>query len=178
MLVSCDRCQEVDCPNPFNERDLLWLPYSIGDKLVFIDLNSSDSLIYNITNNESDKVELTEDSAPYCIVGCFYHNFVSVDRIFSDGEEEKIAFGMDKSLIEYRLGCSARINNGPEFKFADAIRLDSISVNNYYIKDVYKYICNPEQEKVAETYMHQGMGLVKIVFRDGQSFELVEHIKK
>jgi len=34
------------------------------------------------------------------------------------------------------------------------------------------------QEKVAETYMHQGMGLVKIVFRDGQSFDLVEHIQK
>jgi hypothetical protein len=46
-----------------------------------------------------------------------------------------------------------------------------------YIKDVYKYKCKPEQDEVAETYMHQGMGLVKIVFRNGQEFELVEHRK-
>lgn len=176
MLISCDTCEEVDCPPPFTNEDLLWLPYSVGDKLVFLEKNSSDSLIYSIRSKKRERNEPTELGAPYCITACYYHISVLGDRKFSNGEEERIGFGMDKTIREFRLGSNARTNSESEFKLSDAIHLDSLVVNGTYIKDVYKYACKPEQEKVAETYMHQGLGLVKIILRDGQEYELVEHI--
>jgi hypothetical protein len=63
------------------------------------------------------------------------------------------------------------------FDLRHAIKLDTASINGNLLEDVYHYECYPQQEEVAETYVKQGIGLVKIVFRNGQEFELVEHIK-
>jgi len=173
LLISCDPCQEVDCSNPFTDEELSWLPYDYSDKLIFLETNSKDSLTYRVIYKESGKREPKELGAPYCITSCFYQMSITGNRKFSNGEEDRFGFGMDNVLNKLKLTAGPNY----EFNLDDAVHLDSIFVNNKYIKDVYQYICKPEQTKVAETYMHQGMGLVKIVFRDGQEFELVEHIK-
>ncbi len=177
LLISCDPCPEVDCANPFTDEELLWLPYSEGDKLIFLELNSSDSLIYRINYKQSGKYEPKQEGAPYCITDCFYQLSVTGNGILSNGEEERFGFGMYKFLHGFRLASGSGSNEEYEFNLLDAIYLDSLQVNDHYLKNVYKYTTYPMQEIVAETYMHQGKGLVKIKFRNGQDFELAEHIK-
>ena len=63
------------------------------------------------------------------------------------------------------------------FDYRKATILDTCSINGNLLNNVYQYICYPQQEELAETYVKKGIGLVKIVFRNGQEFELVEHIK-
>ena len=176
MLASCDTCEEIDCPPPFTSEELQWLPYSQGDTLVFLETNSLDSLIYTITFKEIELLKPRRAQSPYCQTACYYHTSVPGFRKFSTGEEESVFWGLDKFFGGYRLLNLAGISSEFEFSLADAIRLDSLAVNGIYITDVYKYVCHPKQEKVATSYMHRGMGLVKIVFRNGQEYELVEHI--
>lgn len=172
FLVSCNPCEEVDCPNPFTEEELSWLPYKYNDQLIFLEMDSSDSLVYRISYEEGGKREPKEAGSPYCITACFYSNNKSGERVFSNGEKERFGFGMQKFINRFIL-----IANGTEFDLSEAVLIDSIDISGNFVKDVYKYNCKSEQDKVAETYMHQGMGLVKIVFRNGQEFELVEHRK-
>ena len=177
LFISCDPCQEVDCPNPFTEEELLWLPYSEGDNLVFVNANTHDSLVYEIKTHNEEKLNPTEGFSPHCQTACFYQLRISGERVFLSGNVEWYGFAMDKTISGRRLVKQAGINPEFEFNLNDAVRLDSVSINNKYVKNVYQYTCKPEQNNVAKSYMHQGMGLVKIVFRDGQEFELVEHIK-
>jgi hypothetical protein len=174
LIVSCNPCEEVDCPYPFTEEEVKWIPYDVNDSLVFLELYSKDTLFYRITYKEKGKREPNEFSAPYCQSSCYYHFSVLGEYLFNHGTTTRFGFVMDKTLTELRL-----TSGGPKYKFnlSGAIIIDSLFINGLYIKDVYKYTCKPEQDEVSETYMHQGMGLVKIVFRTGQEFELVEHRK-
>lgn len=174
IFISCNPCEEVDCPNPFTEEELSWLPYKYNDQLIFLEKSLSDSLIYKISYKENGKRTPTENSSPYCQTSCYYHVSVLGEGVINIGTSDRFGFVMDKTLSELML-----TSGGPDYKFnfSGAIILDSLLINGLYIKDVYKYKCKPEQDEVAETYMHQGMGLVKIVFRDGRDYELVEHRK-
>lgn len=177
LLISCDTCDEVVCPSPFTNEELLWLPYSEGDKLLFLDINSTDSLIYRISHIESVRLEPTEDGAPYCTTDCLYQLSVTGDGDISNGDEDRFGFGMTKTISGFSLRSGSGDNSEYEFNLEDAIHMDSLLVNGQYLKNVYKYITYPMQEKVAETYVHQGKGLVKIKFRNGYDFELVEHYR-
>lgn len=181
LLISCDPCpEEIDCPNPFTDEELQWLPYLKGDKLVFLELNSSDSLIYDIHFAYNIERIYTDEYSPYCRSSCIYISEAEGKGTFTNDEEYYFGFEMIKSMKGFKLNSIASGQYGVLkrlFILEEAIHLDSLLVNGQYLKNVYKYITYPMQEIVAETYMHQGMGLVKIKFRDGQDFELAEHIK-
>ncbi len=175
FLVSCNPCEEVDCPNPFTVEEKRWLPYSYNDTVIFSETSSDDSFVYRVSYEQSGKHEERESGAPYCMKACVYLSNVLGEILYSNGLEDRLGFSMYKNLEKLHLSSGGF----PDFifKLEDSVQMDSVLINGQYLKDVYKYKCKPEQEKVAETYMHQGMGLVKIVFRDGQDYELVEHRK-
>ena len=186
VLFSCDPCEKAECPNPFTNRELQWVPYSEGDKLNMVEMNSSSTTTYNISYAKNGKSTISDDSSPYCESSCFYMFNVRVRGEFPN-EENEFTFEMVKtmngfdfniffgSVCYYFLGTGS--NKDRIFNLEETVHLDSLSINGQYIKDVYKYTTYPMQETVAETYMHRGLGLVKIKFRNGQDFELVEHIR-
>lgn len=184
ILVSCDPCEKAECPNPFTNRELQWVPYSEGDKLNMIEMNSSATTTYSINHIVNSKFTYKDDSSPYCERECLYLFDANVQGMFFDDEDD-ISFYMEKNINELNLYIHfgsdyyyfAAGKSKSLFNLEEAIHLDSLSINGQYIKDVYKYTTYPMQETVAETYMHQGLGLVKIKFRNGQDFELAEHIK-
>ena len=184
LLISCDPCEKAECPNPFTDKELHWVPYSEGDKLNMIEMNSSATTTYSINHISNNQFTYKDDSSPYCEVACRYIFDANVQELFFN-EEDGFSFYMVKDINELNLYLHfgsdyyyfAAGKTKSLFNLEESIHLDSLSINGQYIKDVYKYTTYPTQETVAETYMHQGLGLVKIKFRDGKDFELVEHIK-
>jgi hypothetical protein len=174
LLISCNPCEEVDCPNPFTEKEHSWLPYNENDSLLFLTTNSEETLLFIIESVKSEQLKPHDNTSPYCQVACLYRLYNYKRGFFENGQNTGFGFTLEKTIIKTNL-----TSDGPNYRFnlSEATILDSILINGLYIKDVYKYKCKPEQDEVAETYMHQGMGLVKIVFRNGQEYELVEHRK-
>lgn len=115
-----------------------------------------------------------------------YISFMQVEKEFF-GEDDTFTFEMVNTINELDLNIYIGpyiyyyLNGGKPgsclFNFGRADHIDSLLVNGIYLKNVYKYLTSPSQEIVAETYLHQGKGLVKITYRNGQEFELLEHIK-
>lgn len=183
ISISCDPCEEIDCANPFSENELGWLPYSEGDNLIFQDFNSTENLKYVVNYSQNSKRTIGDDSSPYCIIACKYIFNVTFNGVFNDHMHEftfdminTATSGLSLKVYDGTLGSHGRSLNSL-FNLKEAILIDSISINGNYLKNVYKYTTYPMQKTVAETYMHQGIGLVKLKFRNGQEFELVKHIK-
>lgn len=182
---SCNDCKNSSCPR-LNPEEASWFPYASHDSLIFKN-NENDSLLYFPIGHYGNGSNLYtppdgDECNKYCVAGIdIYSNYyINNVEIFS------CSFMMVRIKDSFYVIISPTLADGSfanhfdthsYFDLRHAIKLDTFSVNGHLLDNVYHYTCYPQQEEVAETFVKKGIGLVKIVFRDGQEFELVEHIK-
>ena len=178
LLNSC--CKNPACPKLTTE-EASWFPYSNVDTL-YLKNKVNDSLLYFPLKEFREWTSLRTPSDgdkcnKYCLAGLTVY-------YFDNTEEFSTSFDINRTekniyVVIHPYGGTIVSYFDPRYYFylGHAIKLDTLSINGNILENVYHYECYPEQEEVAETYVKQGMGLVKIVFRNGQEFELVEHIK-
>lgn len=181
LLASCG-CQEPDCPS-LSDSDKEWIPYFVGQKITFKNFQNDSLLTISIIDsNHGTTYNKAYDMD--CDYSCMSYQAYYVEFNRNIENKKRKSFIVNKwsrLLIEYQntsnqyfIFSSESVRKNSEFYFNDAILLDSIQINNQYLKDVYKYITIPTQYDVAETYVKKGKGLVKLVYRDGASYELVD----
>lgn len=183
IISSCNDCKEPDCPNLTSDESS-WFPYNEYDSLIFKD-NISDTILNSILRGYENGSNLYtpsngDECNKYCNAGMGIRSRYSINNqeVFkSNFFINRINETLYVVIHPFASIDGSHHDSESYFDLRYAIKLDSININGNLIKDVYHYTCKPQQEEVAETYVKKGMGLVKIVFRDGQEFELVEHIR-
>ena len=182
LVNSCNNCKPPDCPQLSNT-EKSWFPYNEGDMLILKNFKDTISISYEIILTKS-KGTVTIHPYDECNSPCLAYYTIDSRYTGIDGYQDRKDFTINKLegklyvVIPDRSGfVVTALDKRSEFDLSEAVLQDSISINGVFIKKVYKYTCYPEQEEFAATFVKQGMGLVKIVFRNGQEFELVEHRK-
>jgi len=182
-ISSCNNCKDPACPKLTTD-EASWFPYNENDTLAFKETSSDSLLLFPLHNYGNSSNVYTPSNGDECnkycrasmIIYSYYFNnnielFSSIYAINRIKENLYVVIspstGIDVSIF----------NTESYFDLRHANKLDTISINGELLEDVYQYTCYPAQDEVAETYVKKGMGLVKIVFRNGQEFDLVEHIK-
>jgi len=161
-----------------------WLPYNENDTLIFENSISDSLLIFPLNNYGNSATLYTPNDGDECNKYCIAGMVIYSDYYFESTEEFSSVFVINRIkenfyvVIHPSTGTVvSHFGTKSYFDLRHAIKLDTISINGNLLENVYHYNCYPAQDEVAETYVKKGIGLVKIVFRNGQEFELVEHIK-
>jgi len=181
LMTSC--CSDPSCPN-LTSKETSWFPYQDYDTLIFKNNDNGSILKFpfrSYGNSANSHTRANGDECDkYCIAG------MNISSIFYFDNSEKFysTFVINKIADNYYvvfspLGGTVVSHFDPRvfFDLRHAVKLDTLSINNNLLEDVYFYTCYPEQKHIAETYVKKGVGLVKIVFRDQQEYELIEHIQ-
>ncbi|NPD46046.1 MULTISPECIES: hypothetical protein [unclassified Lentimicrobium] len=183
IISSCNDCKEPDCPK-LTAEESSWFPYNEYDSLLFKHTASDSIILVRLSNygNSSNLYTPTngDECNKYCraSMGIYSRYYIDQIEIFSgDFVISRVKEGFYVVISPSTSIDVSRPEANSYFDLRYAIKLDSININGNLLEDVYHYTCKPQQEELAETYVKKGMGLVKIVLRDGQEFELVEHIK-
>lgn len=183
LFSCCNDCKDHACPRLTTE-ETSWFPYNENDTLIFSN-TASDSLFLFPLKSYGNSATLNtpnngDECNKYCIAGMNIYSYYYINNV----EIFYSAFVINKIkdilyVVISPSGCTV-VNYFDPYQYFDlshAIRLDTLSINGNLIENVHHYTCYPQQEEVAETFVKKGIGLVKIVFRNGQDFELEEHIK-
>jgi hypothetical protein len=182
LLFGC--CKEESCPG-ITVYESNWIPYQ-GTELIKYQNPENDSLLLiDIISYELSEHKYPSQDSKACNDRCmkiinyriqftkanqnFYSNFII------NKTNANFYFVINNSISGFAK--TPKVDEKSIFDLREAIKLDSLLVNGEYLEDVYKFNCYPEQENVAESFVKNGIGLVKMTFRDGQEFELVEHRK-
>jgi hypothetical protein len=176
-------CMDPICPELTNE-EASWFPYSKNDTLFFSSKVSDSVLYFPIKSHGSGSAVYPSYLGGECDKYCRASSLSYSDCYFNNTEIFNSTFLIDKVedemyvVISPTSGTTADFFSSVQyFDYRKATILDTYRINGNLLNNVYQYICYPQQEVLAETYVKKGIGLVKIVFRNGQEFELVEHIK-
>lgn len=183
LFSCCNNCKDPACPELSTE-DASWFPYYKNDTLIFENTVDDSYIHFPFSYNGNWSVLHTpsdgDECNKYCIAGKINYSEYYFDSIAEFSSNFIINRIEENFYVVFSRSSSTVVNNFNPHSFFDlrhAIKLDTLSINGNLLEDVYHYTCYPQQEEMAETYVKKGMGMVKIVFRDGQEFELVEHIK-
>lgn len=182
LFSGCNNCKKTACPGLTTE-EISWFPYAEFDTLVFNN-SENDSILYFPINRLVTWADPNPSNRNDCGNHCIAGMEVNSNCLIGTVEIFNCVFVIHRTSENFYVVISpyggALFSNPSSYSYfdiRDATALDNLNTNGNLLEDVHHYTCKPQQEEVAETYVKKGVGLVKIVFRDGQEFELVEHIR-
>lgn len=190
LISSCKKTSIQDCSS-LSESDKLWVPYRHHDSIGFVNF-LNDSIIYYIASDFKSQTQSGGSEETYPGKYCFEYNSIRLSFLNPSSQslmdwnksftyivqkENKVTYvygnGSVKSMNR-GINCS---NPREYFNFACAIKYDSLKINNEWLKDVYECNFNHNYyDLISKIFLSQQKGIVKIIFQDGQEFELFEHI--
>lgn len=190
LLLAFGCCREVAC-HGFTADEREWMPYNNGDTLVFKNFKN-DSIISFHTYSYQERQEQHKDvNMLSCYDGCINAiqiNLATVNGYSYIGFNFFIVKTHMKGLVDsfyviaglsYDLYEVLSKTNNPynHFELKRSIHRDSITIANQVIYDVFEYESPNDPLNIKKMWVKKGMGILKFVFGDDQSFELIKYKK-
>ncbi len=190
LISSCNKTSVQEC-SKLNNSDKQWVPYRNHDSIGFKNF-LNDSVIYYIASGyKSQNISEGKDGVGNGTY-CFEYNSIKLSFLnpttngLTDWDKSFSHYVQKENGITHVYGnaywrtmnreihCT---NPGVYFDLNCSIKYDSLVINGEWIKDVYQCNYFHIYGEIDKIFLNHQKGIVKIIFLDGQEFELIEHIR-
>jgi hypothetical protein len=178
LLTSC--CKDVICPS-ISKEEMKWIPYRLGDTLIFKDYDNDSTIRLYVRSYEEDRM-YTREHMTTCYKSCVAQVKTSLipingDRIpniplYIEKMDNNLNVISDVAGTYNVLGEEHLNSKGALFDLRRAEYIDSLTIGNQIVLDVYKYKTSDFVNDIEALYVKKDVGIIKISFRNGFNFQL------
>lgn len=184
LLLTLTGCKdEAEFPS-FTPDELAWMPYQIGDTLIFKDKSNLSEVsihVYKYQPEQHVDKKFQKKGETYMSGICarletlkgFKYYFEFPYLIEKTDQDFYVVLGA--STLDEVFSEKERMYN--LFDLRGSVRFSQMDVAGKTLTDVYEYTTYDNRE-FKKMYIKKGMGIVKFISYEDQVFELVAHHKK